>query len=199
MECDQNFCERVGPCKGPLLGLDLVTNLLGGGVLGHSLGALRHGVLGQLSGEEETDSGLDFSAGDGRPTVVVCQTAGLGGDALEDVVHEGVHDGHGLGGNSSVRVHLLQHLVDVDSIAFLPPPLALLVSGPYGFRLGRGLLGSLGSWLGWHVDYGSATDLLPAHSPNSLLKEERGQKQDGPNAGAVAMVTALAPSSFAHI
>ena len=71
-------------------------NLLAARVLGHGLGALAHGVLGKLTGEQETDSRLDLAAGDGRPLVVVGQTGGLGGDALEDVVHERVHDRHGL-------------------------------------------------------------------------------------------------------
>ena len=61
-------------------------NLLGAGVFGHSLGSLRDGVLGQLSGKEETDGGLDLARGDGGPLVVVSQTAGLGGDALKEVV-----------------------------------------------------------------------------------------------------------------
>ena len=40
-------------------------SLLGAGVLGDGLGALRDGVLGQLSGEEEPDSSLDLPGGDG--------------------------------------------------------------------------------------------------------------------------------------
>ena len=69
-------------------------------------------MLGQLSGQEETDRGLNLARGDGGPLVVVSQAASLGGDALEEIVDEGVHDGHGLGGHSGVGVHLLQHLVD---------------------------------------------------------------------------------------
>ena len=46
-------------------------SLLGAGVLGYSLGSLRHGVLGQFSGEEQTDSGLDLSGGDGASSVVM--------------------------------------------------------------------------------------------------------------------------------
>ena len=40
-------------------------SLLGAGVLGHGLGSLGHGVLGQFTGEEQTDGGLDFPRGDG--------------------------------------------------------------------------------------------------------------------------------------
>ena len=69
-----------------------LSNLLGAGVLGDGLGALRDGVLGQFTGEEEPDGGLDLPRGDGGPLVVVSQTAGLSGDSLEDVVHERVHD-----------------------------------------------------------------------------------------------------------
>ena len=116
--------------------------------------------LANSPGRRETDSGLDFPAGDGGTTVVVGKTAGLSCDALKDVVDKAVHDGHSLGGDTGVGVHLLQHLVDVDSIAFLPPPLPLLVPGPHGFRLGRGLLGSLRCGLGWHVDYWRTTDVL---------------------------------------
>ena len=124
--------------------------LLGAGVLGHSLGALRHGVLGQLSGEEETDSGLDLPGSDGGATVVVGKTASLSSNTLEDVVHEGVHDGHGLAGDTSVGVDLLQHLVDLDRVRFPPLPPALLVSGTLGLGLGGGLLGSLGCGFWWH-------------------------------------------------
>ena len=42
------------------------SNLLAARVLGHGLGALAHGVLGQLTGEKETDSSLDLARLDGR-------------------------------------------------------------------------------------------------------------------------------------
>ena len=86
-------------------------NLLRAGVLG----SLRDGVLGQLSGQEERDRGLDLARGDGGP-LVVSQTDSLGGDSLGEVFDKGVHDGHSLGGHSGVGVHLLQHHVDVEGI-----------------------------------------------------------------------------------
>ena len=119
-------------------------SLLGAGVLGDGLGTLRDGVLGQLTGQEKPDRGLDLPGGDGGPLVVVGQTGGLGGDPGEDVVDKGVHDGHGLGGDTSVGVHLLQDLVDVDGIRLLPPlVLLLLVSLGHGLGGLAGLLGSL--------------------------------------------------------
>ena len=109
-------------------------------------------MLGELPGQEEPDSGLDLAGGDGGPLVVVSQPAGLGSDPLEQVVDEGVHDGHGLGGHTGVGVDLLQHLVDVDSVRLLPPlVLLLLVSlGDSLSSLAR-LLGGLSGNLGRHV------------------------------------------------
>ena len=128
-------------------------NLLGAGVLGDSLGALRDGVLGELTREEEPDSSLDLTRGDGGPLVVVSESAGLSGDSLEQIVDERVHDAHGLGGDSSVGVDLLQHLVDVDGVGLLPSQLLLLlVSLVDGLGGLAGLLGSLSRNLWWHGD-----------------------------------------------
>ena len=74
----------------------LSAGLLGAGVLGHSLGAFRHGVLGQLPGQQQADGGLDLPGGDGGALVVVSQTGGFTCNTLEDVAHEGVHDAHSL-------------------------------------------------------------------------------------------------------
>ncbi len=70
-------------------------------------------MLGRLTGQQEPHSGLDLHGGDGGPLVVVGKAGGLGGDPLEDVGDEGVHDAHGLGGDAGAAVHLLQNLVDV--------------------------------------------------------------------------------------
>ena len=70
-----------GPKKDRLFWLFQVrSNLLGAGVLGDGLGALRDGVLGQFTGEEEPDSSLHFTGGDSGPLVVVSKTAGLSSD-----------------------------------------------------------------------------------------------------------------------
>jgi hypothetical protein len=105
------------------------------GVLGDGLSPFRHSVLGQLPGQEEPDGGLDLPGGDCGPLVVVSEAAGLGSDPLEQVIHERVHDTHGLRGDPSVGVNLLEDLIDVDGIRFLPllassslgPPLGLLL------------------------------------------------------------------------
>ena len=99
-------------------------------------------MLGQLSGEEKSHGSLDLPRSDGASLVVVSKTAGFSRDTLEDVVHERVHDRHSLGGDTGVRVDLLQHLVDVDGVRFLPPPLLLLV--PCADSLG--LAGFLGAF-----------------------------------------------------
>ncbi|KAL5103410.1 hypothetical protein TcWFU_007213 [Taenia crassiceps] len=96
--------------------------LLGAGVLGHSLGALRHRVLGQLTRQQQTHSSLNLPACDCRLLVIMRQPARLSGNPLEDVVHEGVHYRHRLRRDARVRMHLTQHLVDVDGVALPPPP-----------------------------------------------------------------------------
>ena len=104
-----------------------VNSLFAAGVLRDGLGALADCMLAQLSGQVEADGGLDFATGDGVLLVVVRQARSLGGDALEDVVHERVHDAHRLAGDASVRVDLSQDFVDVDGVAFLAGlPLLLL-------------------------------------------------------------------------
>ena len=107
-------------------------------------------MFGQLSGQEEPDSSLDLPRGDGGALVVVSELASLSSNTLEQVVDERVHDAHGLGGDTGVRVHLLENLVDVDGVGLLPLSLLLLlVSLGDGLSLAR-LGGSLSGGLGWH-------------------------------------------------
>ena len=113
------------------------------GVLGDGLGALGHGVLGQLTGEGEADSRLDLAGGQGGLLRVAGQLAGLGGEAVEDVTDEGVQDGHATLGDTSVGVHLLEDLVDVGAIALHAGLLLGALAG-----LLRGLGGLLGGRLG---------------------------------------------------
>ena len=107
-------------------------------------------MLGQFSGEEKPDSRLDLPGSNGRPLVVVSETGGLGSDSFEDVVDERVHDAHGLGRDAGVRVHLLQHLVDVDGVRFLSLLFLFLVSGCTGGLSLTRLLRTLGGNFGRH-------------------------------------------------
>ena len=84
--------------------------------------------------------------------VVVRQTGRLGGDTLEDVVHERVHDAHGLAGDTGVGVDLLQDLVYVDGIALLTGLSLLLFSRGLSLNSGGLLLAFLGSNLAGHSD-----------------------------------------------
>ena len=118
---------------------------LGGGVLGDGLGALGDGVLGELTWEEEADSGLDLTGGESLGLVVASELATLLRDLGLNVVDERVHDGHGLLGDAGVRVDLLEHLEDVGVVR-LGGLLATLLGGLLGALLG-GLLGGLrGFW-----------------------------------------------------
>ena len=101
-------------------------------------------MLGQFTGEEKPDGSLDLPGGDGGPLVVVGKAGSLSRDSFEDVIDERVHDGHGLGGDASVRVNLLQHLVDVDGIGFLSLLLLFLVAGGTGGLSLARLLRALG-------------------------------------------------------
>ena len=111
-----------------------------GAELGDGLGALSDGVLGELTGEEEADGSLDLAGGEGVLLVVADETGRLGGDLLEDIVDEGVHDAHGLLADAGLGVHLLEDTVDVDGESLGSPSLG-------GSLLGGGLAGS-GSFSG---------------------------------------------------
>ena len=92
---------------------EVEARLLAACVFGDSLGAFRDGMFGQFTGEEEPDSSLDLPGGDGGSLVVVGQTGSFSSDTFEDIVDEGVQDGDTLLGDTSLRVNLFQHLVDV--------------------------------------------------------------------------------------
>ena len=135
--------------KEPLFWFETRTgSLLAAGVFGHSLGSFTNCVFGQFTGQKQPNGGLDLAGADGRLLVVVGKAGSFGGDALEDVVNKGVHDAHGFAGDTSVRMNLLQHLVYVDSIAFLSLSPSLLLS--VDCRLFTGLLlAFLSNWSFW--------------------------------------------------
>jgi len=141
------------PLKGPFCVPFRFYNLFGRGVFGDSLCSFRDGMFGQLSRQQQTDSSLDLPRGDGSPLVVMSQSRRFRSDPLEHIIHKRVHDGHGFGGDSSVRMDLFQHLVDVDGVRFLPllPSLFPIPLGDVllGFPC---LLGSLSAHFWWHDD-----------------------------------------------
>ncbi|XP_028430893.1 uncharacterized protein LOC114553754 [Perca flavescens] len=71
--------------------------LLGAGVLGDGLGALRHGVLGQLPGQQQPHGGLDLPGTvSGSPVLLLSGLLGLLGqqDGLDVGQHAALSDGH---------------------------------------------------------------------------------------------------------
>ena len=101
-------------------------------------------MLSELTGEEETDGSLDLTGGEGVLLVVANETGGLGGDLLEDVVDERVHDGHGSLGDAGLGVHLLEDTVDVDGESLGSPSLGGSLLGFGGNAAGGSSSGSLG-------------------------------------------------------
>ena len=101
-------------------------------------------MLGEFSWKEESDGGLDFSGRNGGFLVVLGESRGFVGDSLEDVGHERVHDGHGLGGDTGVGVDLLEDLVDVDRVGLLSLSSSLLLVSGWGSLLDDSFLGSFG-------------------------------------------------------
>ena len=90
-------------------------------------------MLGQFTGKHEANSSLDLAAAEGGLLVVSGELSGFSGDALENVINERIHNGHTLLGNTSIRVNLLQHTVDVGRVRFH----AFLGSGGGGGLFGR--------------------------------------------------------------
>ena len=62
-------------------------------------------MLGELSGEDKSDRGLDLSRRDGRSVVVRSELGSLGSDSLEDVRDERVQNGHGLVTDTLAMIH----------------------------------------------------------------------------------------------
>ena len=90
---------------------DPSSSLLAPVVPRHGLGSLEDGVFRQLSGKKKANCSLDLERSDGRFAIVTSQTSGLPRKSVEHVIHETIHNGHGLGRYTKVRVSLLQHFV----------------------------------------------------------------------------------------
>ncbi len=68
----------------------------------------------EFSWKNKLDCGLDLSGRKSSSLVESDEFGSLSGDSVEGVMDEGVHDVHGLLGNTNVGVHLLEDFVDVD-------------------------------------------------------------------------------------
>ena len=98
---------------------------------------------------------MDLARCDGLSLVVTSKTSSFLGNTLEDVVDEGVHDGHGLVGDTSIGVYLLENLVDEGGVR--------VVVSLTGSSLGVNLLGDLldlllGLWRETGVSTGRAKE-----------------------------------------
>ena len=114
--------------------------------LGDSLGTFGNCVLSKLTGKHETDSGLDLPGGKSCLLVVGSKLSCLGSNTLEDIVDEGVHDGHSLLGDTGIGVDLLEDLVDIRRVGFYT-----LLGSLLSFSC---LLGCLSALLGWCLCHG---------------------------------------------
>ena len=92
-------------------------------------------MSGQFSWQDQLDCRLNFSGGEGPSLVEADEFGAFSGDSVEGVMNEGVHDVHGLLGDSDVWVHLLQHFVDVDGEGFNSSSSGFLVGFWLGFFL----------------------------------------------------------------
>ena len=72
-------------------------------------------MSGEFTGKEELNGSLDLSGAEGSSLVESNELGRFEGDSLEGIVNEGVHDVHGLLGDTNIRVDLLQDLEDIDS------------------------------------------------------------------------------------
>ena len=111
------------------------------GEFGDGLGSFRDGVLGEFTGEGELDGSLDFSGRQSVSLVASDEAGSFVGESVERVRDERVHDSHGLSGDTSFGVDLLQHLVDVDAEGFDSLFGSLLFNSLDLFGSGGGLSG----------------------------------------------------------
>ena len=89
-------------------------------------------MSGQFSGKDELDSRLDLAGRKSSSLVESDELGSFSGDSVEGVVNEGVHDVHGLLGDTNVGVDLLENFVDVDGEGLNSSSSGFLVSRSFG-------------------------------------------------------------------
>ncbi len=92
-------------------------------------------MSGKFPRKDKFNSRLDFPRGESPSLVEPDKFGALSGDPIESIVNEGVHDVHGLLGDTDVRVHLLEDFVDVDGEGLDSSSSGFLV-GSWPFGLG---------------------------------------------------------------
>ena len=75
-------------------------------------------MFGKLSWKEQFDGGLDLPGGQSASPVVSDQLGRFGGESVKGIINKGVHNVHGLLGDSDFWVDLLEDLVDVEGERF---------------------------------------------------------------------------------
>ena len=95
-----------------------VTNGCSPGEFLDGLGALRDGMFGELTWEQEFDGALDLPGGQSTSPVVSDQLGGLSGESVKGIINKGVHNVHGFLGDSDLWVDLFEDLVDVERERF---------------------------------------------------------------------------------
>ena len=66
-------------------------------------------MLGEFTGEDETNRSLNLTGGNGRFLGIRSEFGSFRRDTFEDVVYEGVEDRHCFVGDTSIGMDLLQH------------------------------------------------------------------------------------------
>ena len=89
---------------------------LSAGELCDGLGALRNGMLGELTRKDQPDSSLDLPRAEHSLVIVSNKAASLRSDLLEGVVDQGVQDGHGSFADTDLGMDLLQDSHDVSAV-----------------------------------------------------------------------------------
>ena len=122
---------------------------LGTGEFGNSLGAFRNSMLCQFTWQHQSHSSLNLTRAESGLLVVSGKFSCLTSNPFKDVIDERVHDGHTLLADTSIRVDLLEDLVNVGAVSLS----ALLRLFATSSSLLGGSLGSFGRLLRGSLHY----------------------------------------------